>query len=151
VGAGVHHGDAVSGAQQEFGVLGDTDAIVGNTVKQQDPGAVGLRRTNFPAVEEDAVGRADCEVFAARVSLLERDVGFVDEVGGERAANWMKIGWGDEPASDSGKKRRKKKKDECDAKKSALSGWAHGRMEEDTRDGGGKFGKLRAIAENKMA
>jgi hypothetical protein len=45
VGTGVHHNDAVAGAEEEFGLADDADAVVGDAVEEEYPVAVG---TNFP-------------------------------------------------------------------------------------------------------
>jgi hypothetical protein len=101
VGAGVHHDDAVTGAEEKFRLADYADAIIGDAVKKEDPTSVGMLRTDDPTSKENAVRGADIEVFAVAAGKGERGVGFADEVGGKFAANRMKEAGGDEPACDA--------------------------------------------------
>src|SRR5271168_2680500 len=67
VGAGVHHHDAVAGAEQQAGLTDAADAIVGDAVEDENPGAVGILWTNFPAAQRDAIWRGHVEVLTLRV------------------------------------------------------------------------------------
>jgi len=51
-------------------------------MEEEDPVAIGVIGADYPAVEEDAVGGADVEVFAMAAALREGGVGFADQVGG---------------------------------------------------------------------
>ncbi len=51
VGAGVHHDDAVAGAEEKFGLGDDADAVVGDAVEEEDPVAVGMIGADDPAAE----------------------------------------------------------------------------------------------------
>ena len=55
--AGVHHDDAVAGAEKEFRLADYADAVVGDAVKQQNPDPVGIFRADFPAAEKSAIWR----------------------------------------------------------------------------------------------
>jgi hypothetical protein len=81
VGAGVHHDHAVAGAEQEFGLADDADAVVGDAVEEEGPVAVGMVGTDDPAAERYAVGSANVEVFAVAAAVSEGGVGFADQVG----------------------------------------------------------------------
>jgi hypothetical protein len=63
-------------------VFEDPDAIVRDSVEEQNPGAIWMCRANFPTVKKHAIGRSDVERFAPNTELAEGDVGLLDEVGG---------------------------------------------------------------------
>jgi len=107
VGASVHHDDTVSGAKKDFRLADGANAIVRDAVKEKDPAAIGVRRTDEPAAEGEAVGSLDREVLALGMGDCEGGVGFANEIGSEFAAERMEIGRADEPAGDGGKQRRK--------------------------------------------
>lgn len=90
VSAGVHHNDAVAGANEEFGLADHADAVVGNAVEEEHPVAVGMIGANNPAAKHDAVGSANVEVFAMAAGVREGGVGLTDQIGGEVAADGMK-------------------------------------------------------------
>src|SRR5437667_1126117 len=71
VGAGVHHDHTVASAQQEFRLANNSNAIVGNAMKKENPVPVGIFRTNFPATEQRSIGCADVEVLARRTGDCE--------------------------------------------------------------------------------
>ncbi len=119
VGAGVHHDDAVAGAKKEFGLADHADAVVGDAVEEEDPVAVGMVGADDPAVEEDAVGSADVEVFAVAAAVREGGVGFADKVGSEFAPDGMEEAWGYQPASDACQDRRQEEKDQQDTDEAA--------------------------------
>src|SRR5215475_7146612 len=105
--AGIHHDDAVAILQEEFGLTDDADAVVGNSVKQQNPGTVGLFRAHFPAAEQRAVWGTDDEIFAATVGVFEALVSLADQVRSERTLHGMKEHWASKPAADGGECRWK--------------------------------------------
>src|SRR5205807_937703 len=80
VGAGVHHDHAVAGSQQEFRMAQDSDAVVGDTVEEEDPIPIGNFRADFPAQEKRSIGSPNLE---------EGGLGLANQVGGELAANGM--------------------------------------------------------------
>ena len=82
VGTRVHHHDAIAVLQKEFRLSDDADAIVGNAVKEQNPGTVGIFRADFPAAQDGAIRGFDDEVFAFAVRVFEAFVGVADQVRG---------------------------------------------------------------------
>ena len=73
-------------------------------------------------MQEDAVGRPNVEWLSLDADLHKRNVGLLDEIGGERAADGMEEIWRDEPAKNHGDERRSKEQDEQDAEESAAHG-----------------------------
>src|SRR5271169_3912638 len=110
VGAGVHHDDAVAGTEEEFGLADDADAVIGYAVEEEDPGAIGAAGADDPAVEQDAIGGADVEVFAMAAGVGEGGVGFADEVWGELAADGVEEAGGYKPPSDTRQDGRQEEK-----------------------------------------
>src|SRR5215475_12447348 len=82
--ARIHHHDAVPVLQKEFGLADNADAVVGDSMKQQDPGAVWICGTDFPATQKNAIRGANGEVFAVAFGMREAGVGFSYEIRGER-------------------------------------------------------------------
>ncbi len=82
VGTRVHHDYRIAVLEEGFGLADDADAIVGNSVKEQHPGAVGIFRAHFPAAQDGAVGSFDDEIVAFAVRVLEAFVGVADKVRG---------------------------------------------------------------------
>ena len=89
VGAGVHHDHAVAGSQQEFRLAQDSDAVVGDTVEEEDPIPIGNFRADFPAQEKRSIGSPNLEIFAGCPNDEEGGLGLANQVGGELAANGM--------------------------------------------------------------
>ncbi|GAC1617005.1 MAG: hypothetical protein NVS9B13_03150 [Candidatus Acidiferrum sp.] len=87
MGAGVHHDGVVAGAEEEFRLANDADAIVCDAMKEQDPTSVGMSATDFPAAQTHAVGSDNGEVFAVGTDEAKRCVSFPDEVGSQLPAN----------------------------------------------------------------
>lgn len=98
--------DAVATAKEEFRLADDTDAVVGNAVEEQDPRAIGLGRSDFPAAQENAVGSTNVEVLPEGMRDGEGGAGFANQVGSQLAANGMEESRGDEPAGHSREHRR---------------------------------------------
>ncbi|HEY6388380.1 MAG TPA: hypothetical protein VIX91_22095, partial [Candidatus Acidoferrum sp.] len=97
VGAGVHHDDAVAGAEEKFGLADYANAVVGDAVEEKNPTAVGTLGLDFPAAKEDSVRRPDVEIFAVPASVGKRGVRFADEVLGKLSPDWVKESRGDKP------------------------------------------------------
>jgi hypothetical protein len=110
--ARVHHRDAVAGAKKKARVHEDPHAIIRDAVEEQDPGAIWMCRANFPTAKKRAVGRSDVERFASNAELAEGDIGLLDEVGRECAANGVEKSRSDEPAKNDGDERRGEKQGE---------------------------------------
>src|SRR5713101_5564260 len=100
--AGIHHDDAVTGAEKKFGLADDSDAVIGDAVEEKDPIAVVARRTDEPATKFNAVGSADVEVNLLRAGYGEGGVGVPDEVRRELAADGVEIGGAGQPARNCG-------------------------------------------------
>jgi hypothetical protein len=83
-------------------------AIVGHAVKDENPIAVGLRRTHLPAAKAHVIGSAHLEVFPMRANLRESRVGLPDEVRRELPAHRVKKPGPNHPAG-SGRQERGKK------------------------------------------
>jgi len=115
VGAGVHHDDAIAGAQEKFGLPDDADAVVGHAMEEQHPGTVGLGRSDLPAAEENAVGGPNVEFLALRAGDGEGSVRFADEIGREFSADGCEEAGRDQPAPDRRQKRREEQQDQGDA------------------------------------
>jgi len=88
-------------------VLDDSHAIVGDSMEEQNRGAVGMRGADSPAVKEPVIRRADVKRFAVYADLPERGISLLDKVGRERAAGRMKETRSHEPAKNYGDKRRR--------------------------------------------
>jgi len=73
--AGVHHDDAVAGAQQEFRLTDDSNAVVGDAVEDENPVAIGIFRADFPAAEKRSIGSLHVEVLASSAGGGEARVG----------------------------------------------------------------------------
>jgi hypothetical protein len=71
VGAGIHHDYTVTVGEQKFRVTQVAGAIVGNAVIEQEPIAVGIFRSDFPAAQNRAVSRGHFQVFFGGSSSLE--------------------------------------------------------------------------------
>src|SRR6266436_8086264 len=119
MGAGVHHDDAVTGAQEKFGLADDADAVIGDPVKKKHPASVGPGCGNFPAAEHYAVGSANVEVLAMPAGDGEGGVRFADEAGSQFAADGVEVGGADQPAGQSRQERREEQKDESNADQAA--------------------------------
>ena len=119
VGAGVHHNDAVAGAQKEFRLANGPHTVVGLAVKEQDPKAVGILGADFPAAEERAIWCADVEVFAGGPGGGEGRVGFADQIRGEFAANGVDQGGAGQPPHHGGEDRREEEENERNADQAA--------------------------------
>src|SRR6266571_3337979 len=98
----------------------DADAVVGHAMKEQHPGAIGIRGSDLPAAEEDAVRGTDIEVLAVGVRQGERGIGFANEIGRQFAADRMKVRRRDQPARDRRKERRQEQEDQRDADQSSM-------------------------------
>jgi hypothetical protein len=59
VGAGVGEEDGESVGEEELRVSGHADAVVAETVEEEDVVAVGVMGTNAPGAESDIVRRCD--------------------------------------------------------------------------------------------
>lgn len=59
VGAGVWHEDVVAVSEQELGIAGHADAVVAETVEEDDGISIGLARMDEPGAEGDGVGSGD--------------------------------------------------------------------------------------------
>ncbi len=106
VSAGVHHDDAVAGAQQEFRLTNDSDAVVRYTVEEEDPIPIGIFRTDFPTLEKRSVRCAHVEILAGCPRDGEGGVGFTDEIGRELAADGMEKCRAGEPSGHGRQERR---------------------------------------------
>jgi hypothetical protein len=106
VGAGIHHDEAVAGAEQELRVADDADAVVGDAVEEEDPIAVGILRADFPATENCSIGSTNVEILAGGTGDRQGNVGFVDEVGSQLAADGMKECGAGEPSGYRREQRR---------------------------------------------
>ena len=62
--SGVHHDDAVAGAQQKLRLADDSDAVVADAVKKQNPAPVGIFGPDFPASKKRSVRRMHVEILA---------------------------------------------------------------------------------------
>ena len=85
VGAGIHHDHAVTVGEQKLRVTQVAGAIVGNSVIEQDPIAVGTFRLDFPATENRAVSSGYVKI---RVMNTPSDISlcvFPLELGGGRS------------------------------------------------------------------
>jgi len=122
MGAGVHHNDAVAGAQQEFRLTDDSDAIVGDAVEDENPAAIGILRPDFPATEKRSIGSLHVEVLAGCADGGEARVGFADEIGREFAANGVEEGRGGEPSGNSRQERREEQQNQSNANQAAAHG-----------------------------
>ena len=109
VGAGVHHDDAIAGAQQEFGLTDDADAVVSDSVEEEYPAAVGIFRADFPTTERRSIRCLHVEIFTAAAGDCEGGVGFAEEVGRQLAADGVEERRAGEPAADSRQERREEK------------------------------------------
>ena len=49
VGARIHHHDGVAVLEKQFRLADDADAVIGDSVEQQNPGAIRFFRANLPA------------------------------------------------------------------------------------------------------
>jgi hypothetical protein len=105
VGAGVHHHDAVAGAKQEFGLADDSDAVVGDAMKNENPTPVRVFRADFPAAKYRSIGSLHLEILAGRAGDGKRSVSFADEIGREFAADGMEECRTSEPSGDSRQER----------------------------------------------
>src|SRR5260370_10325008 len=122
VGSGVHHDDGVTGAQEEFRLTNDSDAVVGDAVEENDPTAVGVFRTDFPTSEKRSVLCANVEILARRSGEGEGGVGFANEVGSQHAANGMEERWGGEPSRHGRQERRGEEQNKSKAKEAGGEG-----------------------------
>ena len=122
VGAGVHHDDAVAGAQQKFRLTDDSDAIVGDAVEDEDPVAVGILGADFPSTKRRSIRGFHVEVFAGCAGGGEGGVGFADKIGRQLAADGMKEGRSSEPSGNGGQERREEQQNQSDANQAAAHG-----------------------------
>jgi hypothetical protein len=106
VSAGVHHNDTVVGEEQNAGVFENARAVVRDAVENERPIAVGVHGTDFPASKEDAVGRANVEIFAMSVDLPECGIGFTEEVRRELPADGMEKRGSEKPSTHGRQRRR---------------------------------------------
>src|SRR5258708_4984759 len=106
VGAGVHHDDAVAGAQQEFRLTDDSNAVVGDAVKEEDPTAIGIFRADFPSAEKRSIRSLHVKVLAGCAGGGEGGVSFADEIGRQLAANGVEESGGGDPSGNYGPQRR---------------------------------------------
>lgn len=106
VSAGVHHENAVSGAQQNARVLDHSNPIIGYTVKDEHPGAVRILGDDFPATEQSSIGRADVKIRASRTDGRKGDVGFANEAGSELPADGVEESRAGKPAANGREQRR---------------------------------------------
>jgi len=97
----------------------DAEAVVGDSVEEEDPVAVGMIGADDPAVKQDAVGSADVEVFAVAAAVGEAGVGFADEVWSELAADGMEEAGGDQPACDACQDGGQEEQDQQDTDEAA--------------------------------
>lgn len=118
VSAGVHHDDTVASAEQYFGLAHDAHAVIGDTVEDNDPTAVGGFWADLPAAEHEAIGGADIEVFAVGADVGESVVGFADVGGRERFEDRMEEVWRDQPTSHAREERREEEQEKSDADES---------------------------------
>lgn len=86
--------------------------MVRDSVEEQNPGAIWMRRASFPTMNKRAVRRSDVERFAPNAELAEGDVGLLDEVGRESAANGVEKSRSHKPAKNDGNERRGEKQGE---------------------------------------
>src|SRR5260370_10514448 len=122
VGAGVQHDQAVGGAEKDLRLADDAGAVVRGAVKEQDPAAVGILRTDFPAAEKSSIRRANVEILARGAGDSEGDVGYVDQIGSQLAANGMEERRADEPSGDRRRERRKGQQNQSDANQPPAQG-----------------------------
>jgi hypothetical protein len=87
-------------------------------VEGEHPDAVRIRRANFPTAKEGAIGRANIEIFPVAASMDKRGVGLANQIGSERAANWVKKSRSGKPAGNSSEERQEEQKNENGTKKS---------------------------------
>jgi hypothetical protein len=104
--SGVHHDDAVTGSQQKLRLTHDSDAVVGDAVEEEDPTAVGIFRTDFPAAEKRSIRGANVEILAGCPGDGEGGVGFANEAGSQLATNGMEEGRAGEPTRHGRQERR---------------------------------------------
>ena len=129
VGAGVHHDNAVSGAQQEFRLTDDSHAVVRDAVEEEDPIPIGIFRADFPATEKHSIRSANLEILAACPSDGERGICFADEVRSQLAANGMEERRAGEPTGHSRQERWEEQQNQSDAYETV----AHKGLCKDTR------------------
>jgi hypothetical protein len=131
VGAGVHHHDTVAGAEKEFGVPHDPDAVVRDAVKEQNRTAIGMGRPNSPAAKHNAVGSTDLEVFAMGTGHSKRGVRFANEVWSKLPSDGMEEARANQPARNAGENRRENKENYGNSDKAS----AHWPSVKDTKSG----------------
>ena len=119
VGPRVHHHHSVPGAQQDFRLAGDADAVVRHAVKQQHPGAVGIPGRDLPAGEQHTVRRPHLERLAVRVGERERRIGFANQVGRKFAPDGMQIRGRHQPPRHRCQHRRQEQQNQHHAKDSS--------------------------------
>ena len=112
--AGVHHDDAVAGAQQEFRLTDDSNAVVGDAVEEEDPTAVGIFRADFPAAEKRSIRSFHVEVLASSAGGGEARGGFADEIGCQLAADRMEERGGSKPSGHGRQDRREEQQNQSD-------------------------------------
>ena len=108
VGAGVHHDNAVAGAQEKFRLANGSHAVVGLAVEEKNPVAVGFFGQNFPAAEKHSIRCPDVEIQASGTGDGERGVGFADQIRGQFAADGTEERGAGHPADHCGEERREK-------------------------------------------
>src|SRR5215813_3919121 len=110
----VHHYDVVTILQEKFRLTDNADAIIGNTVKEHDPRAIWIFCAHFPAPENSAIRRANCEIFATAVRVLKAFVRFADQIRRKRTLHGMEKHRPSKPATDCGQGRRKENQNQND-------------------------------------
>ena len=113
--ASIHHDYAVARAKEQLGLAKDADAVVGNTVKEQHPAAVGICGPYFPAAQRDAVRSADFEILTMRADPRERHVSFLGQIRCEGPTDRMEESRPNQPAGNAGQQRRKDEQNQRDA------------------------------------
>lgn len=111
--ARVHQGNAITSANKKQRMFKNAYAVVGDAVKQQDPGTVWPRGSDFPAAKQNSIRSANVKRFLVNTDLRKGSIGLLDQVRRKDAPDGMQEGRSDEPAgNDRGQHRKKQQNDE---------------------------------------
>lgn len=106
MGSRIHQCHTVAATQQNQCVLHHAHAIVRHAMKQQDPGAVRLRRPYLPSSQRHPIAGADVEGFCVAPHLRERNLCLLHQVGSQGPPHRMQKRWSHQPAENDRDKHR---------------------------------------------